>query len=153
LALPLALGRLREEGCGGGCDRQEDGCSLHARQNVTSTPMRSLMALLLAAAPALALPPHEAANAARHWRTKHEQQIVDELCAFVASPNLASDRENIEHSAAALQAMLLKRGVFTRLLTMEGAPPLVLGTLAAAKSSAPTYTFYAHYDGQPVDAA
>ena len=87
--------------------------------------MRSLMALLLAAvaAPALALPPHEAASAARDWRAKHEQQIVDELSAFVAIPNLASDRENIEHNAAALQAMMLKRGVFTRLLTMEGAPP------------------------------
>jgi acetylornithine deacetylase/succinyl-diaminopimelate desuccinylase-like protein len=102
----------------------------------------------------MALPPHDAASAARDWRVKHEPQIVAELSAFVAIPNLASDRANIEHNAAALQEMFIKRGVFTKLLTMEGAPPLVLAIMPAAKpSSSPTYTFYAHYDGQPVDPA
>ncbi len=114
--------------------------------------MRPLIALLFAAAPAFALPPHEAANAARDWRTKHEKEIVAELSALVAIPNLASDRANIESNAAAIQAAFLKRGVFTKLLTLEGAPPLVVATLAA-KDAKSTYTFYAHYDGQPVDPA
>src|SRR5437016_4219371 len=56
------------------------------------TMRRALAALLLAAAPALALPPHEAASAARDWRTKHEKEIVAELSALVAIPNLASDK-------------------------------------------------------------
>jgi acetylornithine deacetylase/succinyl-diaminopimelate desuccinylase-like protein len=115
--------------------------------------VRTWIAVLLAAAPALALPPHEAANAAREWRVKHEKEIVAELSAFVAIPNLASDRANIERNAAALQEMLVKRGATVKLLTLDGAPPLVLATVPAAKSSAPTFTFYAHYDGQPVDPA
>ena len=113
--------------------------------------MRTLIALLLAAAPALALAPHEAASAARDWRTKHEKEIVAELAALVAIPNLASDQPNIERNAAAIQAAFIKRGVLAKLLTLEGAPPLILATLPV-KGAKSTFTFYAHYDGQPVDA-
>ncbi len=112
--------------------------------------MRALIAFLLAAAPAFALPPHEAASLAREWRTKHEKEIVAELTALVAIPNLASDKANIERNAAALVEAFTRRGAALQLLRVEGAPPLVIATFAgrAAKS---TVTFYAHYDGQPVD--
>src|SRR6266704_938984 len=122
-----------------------------AESNISS--VRTLIALLLAAAPALALPPHQAASAARDWRIKHEKEIVAELSALVAIPNLASDRANIERNAAAISAAFTRRGATVRSLRIEGAPPLVLATVAAAKASAPTFTFYAHYDGQPVDPA
>jgi acetylornithine deacetylase/succinyl-diaminopimelate desuccinylase-like protein len=130
-----------------------------------------LIALLLAAAPALALPPHEAASAARDWRTKHEKEIIAELSALVAIPNLASDRANIERNATAISEAFTRRGAVVKLLRMEGAPPVVLATInvgrvlnpsaaeggrsAAADGlrTRPTYTFYAHYDGQPVDPA
>src|SRR5438132_3095941 len=133
------------------------------------TAMRTLMVLLFAAAPALALPPHEAASAARDWRVKHEKEIVAELSALVAIPNLASDKANIERNAAALVEAFTRRGAKVKLLRIEGAPPLVVATvkvgrvlnpssaaerpLSAAEGSRtrPTFTFYAHYDGQPVD--
>src|SRR5205809_6770032 len=116
--------------------------------------MRSLMALLLAAAPALALPPHEAASAARDWRTKHEKEIIAELSALVAIPNLASDKVNIERNAAAIAEAFTRRGATVKLLRMEGVPPLVLASIVPdGLRTRPTFTFYAHYDGQPVDPA
>ena len=132
--------------------------------------MRALIALLLAAAPALAVPPHEAAALARDWRSKHEKEIIAELSALVAIPNLASDKANIERNAAFLVEAFTRRGATVKLLRVEGAPPLVVAsvnvgrvlnpsTAAQRPPSAadglrtrPTYTFYAHYDGQPVDA-
>jgi acetylornithine deacetylase/succinyl-diaminopimelate desuccinylase-like protein len=114
--------------------------------------MRSLMVLLLAAAPALALPPHEAASAARDWRTKHEKEIVAELSALVAIPNLASDKVNIERNAAAIAEAFTRRGATVKLLRMEGVPPLVVASIPT-KGTKATFTFYAHYDGQPVDPA
>src|SRR6185436_6497272 len=86
----------------------------------------------------------------RAWRVKNEAAILDEFNAFLAIPNLASDTPNIERNAAALNAMLRRRGIESRLLQVEGAPPVVFGEL---KSPGATQTFamYAHYDGQPVD--
>jgi acetylornithine deacetylase/succinyl-diaminopimelate desuccinylase-like protein len=119
--------------------------------------MRALIALLLAAAPALADPPPTGpAAAARQWRIAHEKEIVAELSALVAIPNLASDRVNIERNAAAIAEAFTRRGAAVKLLRVEGAPPLVVANvLAGARpgAGAPTLTFYAHYDGQPVDAA
>src|SRR5262245_36961774 len=105
--------------------------------------MHLLLALLLSASPA---------QMARQWRTAHEKEIIAELSALVAIPNLASDRANIEHNAAAIQEAFIKRGVMARLLTVEGAPPLVVATLGTDRTKR-TITFYAHYDGQPVDPA
>ena len=110
------------------------------------------MVLFFAAAPALALPPHQAASAARDWRVTHEKEIVAELSALVAIPNLASDKPNIERNASAIAEAFTRRGANVKLLRMDGVPPLVVATIAA-KLSASTLTFYAHYDGQPVDPA
>ena len=112
--------------------------------------MKKLLFLLLAAFPAMAIPPPEASRAARAYRIRHEREIVAELMELLAIPNLASDTTNIEKNAAALVTMLGRRGAEARLLRLEGSPPLVYGTLPgrAAKS---TIAFYAHYDGQPVD--
>jgi acetylornithine deacetylase/succinyl-diaminopimelate desuccinylase-like protein len=77
--------------------------------------------------------------------------IVREFAEFLAIPNLASDAPNIARNAAAIQAMFEKRGVSTRLLTLEGAPPIVVGDLHVPGATR-TIAFYAHYDGQPVDA-
>jgi acetylornithine deacetylase/succinyl-diaminopimelate desuccinylase-like protein len=107
-----------------------------------------LMALLLV------LPPHDAASAARDWRVNHEQQIVAELSAFVAIPNLASDKPNIERNASALVEAFTRRGASVKLLRVEGAPPLVVADLRPdGLRTRPTFSFYAHYDGQPVDPA
>ena len=92
------------------------------------------------------------AQEARTWRQQHEREILEEFSDLLAIPNLASDAPNIQRNAAAIQALLEKRGLTTQLLTLEGAPPIVVGDLAAPGAKR-TIAFYAHYDGQPVDPA
>jgi len=88
----------------------------------------------------------------RDYRIAHEQAILNELTDFLAIPNLASDTANIEKNAVAIQAMFAKRGIEAKLLRVAGAPPLVIAQFPA-KKAAKTISFYAHYDGQPVDAS
>ncbi|MGH9423319.1 MAG: M20/M25/M40 family metallo-hydrolase, partial [Thermoanaerobaculia bacterium] len=84
---------------------------------------------------------------------QHERAIVAEFAELLAIPNLASDAPNINKNATAIQTLFEKRGVKTRLLTLDGAPPIVIGSLnTGSRDWRPTIAFYAHYDGQPVDA-
>ncbi len=107
--------------------------------------MRRLLAVLLLTLPAFASP-------VRDWRTQHEQAMLDELRAFLAIPNIASDTPNIERNAAALAEMVRRRGIEPRLLRVEGAPPVVFGEIRTP-GARETLVLYAHYDGQPVDPA
>ena len=91
-------------------------------------------------------------TATQQWRASHATVIVRELADFVALPNVASDKVNIEQNAKQLMAMLKKRRVETRLLQEPGAPPAVYGELKSPGAKQ-TVVFYAHYDGQPVDPA
>ena len=111
--------------------------------------MRLIAGLLACAllAPAQTSP---AAQAARTWRTAHEQAILAEFMTLLARPNLARDTENIRKNAAAVSAMLEKRGVKTQYLEVPNAPPVVYGEIPAANAER-TVIFYAHYDGQPLD--
>ena len=91
-------------------------------------------------------------DAVRAYVTQHRQDILREFEQFLAIPNVASDRDNIEKNAEALSAMLKKRGLEVQLLKVENAPPVVLAALPADRSKH-TVIFYAHYDGQPVTKA
>src|SRR5947199_347128 len=64
----------------------------------------------------------------------------------------AGDTPNIRRNADAIRALCEKRGLTTKLLTLEGAPPIVVADLSNANAKR-TVAFYAHYDGQPVDPA
>ena len=91
-------------------------------------------------------------HATQQWRTTHEKEILAEFADLLAIPNLASDSANIHRNADAIRALCEKRGLKTKLLTLEGAPPIVVADLAPPDAKR-TIAFYAHYDGQPVDAA
>lgn len=79
-----------------------------------------------------------------------KQKVIDEFLAFLAIPNLASDTPNINRNADAIVAMFAKRNIEAKLLRIDGAPPLVVAELPAAGATR-TVSYYAHYDGQPVD--
>ena len=96
--------------------------------------------------------PAAIAKQTRNWRASHEREILAEFAELVAIPNLANDAPNIQRNAEVLRAMCEKRGLTTRLLTIEGAPPLVVANLSVPEAKR-TIAFYAHYDGQPVDAS
>jgi len=88
----------------------------------------------------------------RAYRMDNEKRIVRELTEFLAIPNVASDTENIQKNAAHLVEMLEARGIETHLLPITGRGPVVFGKLTTPTARR-TVIFYAHYDGQPVDAA
>jgi acetylornithine deacetylase/succinyl-diaminopimelate desuccinylase-like protein len=107
--------------------------------------------MILAVALAASL---SAAQAARTYVQQHEAEVVAELRAFVALPNVASDRDGIERNAAAIVAMFGRRGIEARVLrlnnALNNAPPLVIAEWGQGDR---VINFYAHYDGQPVDPA
>jgi len=88
----------------------------------------------------------------RSYRVANEDRIMRELREFLSIPNVASDTPNIQKNADTLKEMLEARGVETHLLSIEGRGPVVFGKLQA-ENAGRTVIFYAHYDGQPVDAA
>src|SRR5258707_42237 len=100
-----------------------------------------LFALLLALSGAASAQTDPAAAAARAWRESHERAIVAEFMELLAMPNLARDESGIRRNAAAVSAMLEKRGVRTRLLEVPGAPPVVFGELRAPGATR-TLIFY-----------
>ncbi|HLX10849.1 MAG TPA: M20/M25/M40 family metallo-hydrolase [Thermoanaerobaculia bacterium] len=115
--------------------------------------------------PTGAVDPAALQRAVREYRRRHEVAILRELAGFVALPNVAADLPGIRRNAAALIAMLRRRGIEARLLTAGGEagggaaaegdgglPPVVYGELRAP-GARHTLVIYAHYDGQPVDAA
>lgn len=91
-----------------------------------------------------------AAQVARQWRQQHERAIMDEFVAFLSIPNVTQDRENVQRNAEFIAKMMERRGIASRLVSVEGANPVVFGEMRTA-DAVRTVVFYAHYDGQPLD--
>jgi hypothetical protein len=70
-----------------------------------------------------------AALAARQWRQLHERAIIDEFVSLLAIPNIASDRANIQRNAEAIAALLEKRGVAAKLVSVPDGNPVVFGEI------------------------
>jgi len=99
-----------------------------------------------------ARPAGDVVEAVRAYRSASEADILDEYRHFLSIPNVASDTPNIRRNAEHLLGMLRRRGITSRLLEIEGAPPYVWGEIRQPGAEM-TIVFYAHYDGQPVDRA
>jgi acetylornithine deacetylase/succinyl-diaminopimelate desuccinylase-like protein len=84
----------------------------------------------------------------RGYRAQHEPVIIDQFAQLLAIPNHAADAVNIRRNAEFIAGLLRERQVETRLLELEGAPPIVFGKLDGPGAKQ-TVTFYVHYDGQP----
>ncbi|HYL11337.1 MAG TPA: M20/M25/M40 family metallo-hydrolase [Candidatus Acidoferrales bacterium] len=98
-----------------------------------------------------AVPPAQVAQEVRAYRLANEDRIVREFAELLAIPNVATDSENIQRNAAKLIEMLEARGIETHPLTVAGRGPVIFGKLTTPEATR-TVIFYAHYDGQPVDA-
>ncbi len=106
----------------------------------------ALVLLTAALAPAQTSP----AVAARQWRQLHERSILDELVGLLRIPNTGQDPADLRRNAESISNMFARRGISTRLIEAEGAPPVVYGELHRPGATQ-TLVFYAHYDGQPVN--
>jgi acetylornithine deacetylase/succinyl-diaminopimelate desuccinylase-like protein len=80
-----------------------------------------------------------------------QAEVLAEFRDFLAIPNVAADKSNIERNAEAVRQMMERRGIHVKFLRTPDAPPVVYGEIAVAGAKR-TLIFYAHYDGQPVDA-
>jgi acetylornithine deacetylase/succinyl-diaminopimelate desuccinylase-like protein len=116
--------------------------------------MKKILLLLTLCAGALAAqtftPSNRAALAARQWRQQHERAIIDEFVTLLAIPNIAADHDNIQRNAALIAAMMERRGIPARLVSIPGANPVIFGEIKTPGATR-TIVFYAHYDGQPLD--
>ncbi|MGI8836997.1 MAG: M20/M25/M40 family metallo-hydrolase, partial [Pyrinomonadaceae bacterium] len=108
----------------------------------------SLLATLLPMAAVAQTNP--AAQAARQWRQQNERPIVEEFVEFLRIPNVTGDRANIQRNAEFIVKMMERRGIAARLVSVEGANPIVFGEIRTPGARR-TIAFYAHYDGQPLD--
>jgi acetylornithine deacetylase/succinyl-diaminopimelate desuccinylase-like protein len=80
-----------------------------------------------------------------------QAEVLAEFRDFLAIPNVAADKPDIERNAEAVRKMMERRGIHVKFLRTPDAPPVVYGEIAVAGAKR-TLIFYAHYDGQPVDA-
>ena len=110
----------------------------------------AIAGVLSASALPRAVPAQTVVPAIRAWRVQHEPEIVRELAALLAIPNVAADGPNIRRNADLIKAMLEQRGVAARILENGPNPPAVYGELMVPRATR-TVMLYAHYDGQPVD--
>jgi acetylornithine deacetylase/succinyl-diaminopimelate desuccinylase-like protein len=94
----------------------------------------------------------QVAQEVRDYRTNNEDRIIRELSDFLAIPNIASDTVNIQKNADHLVELLEARGIETHLFAIKDRGPVIFGKLNSLTATK-TIIFYAHYDGQPVDAA
>ena len=105
---------------------------------------------LLALAPSALAQTNPAVVAARQWRQNHERAIIDEFYSLLSIPDVTSDKANIRKNAEAIAAMMEKRGVPAKLVTVPGSNPVVFGEIKTPGATR-TVVLYAHYDGQPLD--
>ena len=87
--------------------------------------------------------------------TENAGAILNEFTKFVTLPNVAADRTGQQQTAAYIMEMMSKRGIekvqLLHATTMD-VPPAVYGEVNVPGAKQ-TLIFYAHYDGQPVNAA
>ena len=108
---------------------------------------RSLAVLALAAA--LGAAPDDPIARVRAWRAQHEAQILRELFDFLALPNVAANKADIERNAQALTRMFEKRRFLPEVVPTPGSPVVLAERRVPGATR--TLTFYFHYDGQPVE--
>jgi acetylornithine deacetylase/succinyl-diaminopimelate desuccinylase-like protein len=88
------------------------------------------------------------------YRRENETRIIDEYVKFVAIPNVTRDTSNILRNAAFIKMMMEQRGIKSEFLdgTTPKVNPVVFGEVKVPGAKT-TLSFYAHYDGQPVNPA
>jgi acetylornithine deacetylase/succinyl-diaminopimelate desuccinylase-like protein len=115
----------------------------------------SLCILVILFAPLLSKAQSASSLKIKKHLTENSSALLKEYVQFVAIPNVAKDTTNIKRNATFIMEMMAKRGIKNVQLlsaTTPGIPPAVYGEvlIPGAKN---TLIFYAHYDGQPVNAA
>ncbi len=95
------------------------------------------------------------ATKVRAYVEQNDVAILKQLADFLAFENVSQNtpkgHADVEKNANYLVSLLDKRGMHPEILTVEGGFPAVYAELITPGATK-TITFYAHFDGQPVDA-
>ena len=84
----------------------------------------------------------------REYVSENMPRFAKDVMRLVSQPSVSAKKLGIEECANLVERMLQEIGASTRILTFEGAAPLVYGEIKSTKSSR-TLLFYNHYDVQP----
>jgi acetylornithine deacetylase/succinyl-diaminopimelate desuccinylase-like protein len=74
-----------------------------------------------------------------------------DLARLCAIPSVSARGQDLEPCALLTAELLRESGIDASLMPTAGGPPVVFGTAAADRDSAPTVLFYNHYDVQPAE--
>ncbi len=88
----------------------------------------------------------------RQYREANGPRILRDFAELLSYPNRARDTADVERAAAFIRDRLRSVGVTSELLRVQGAPPIVYGSIQVPGATR-TLGLYVHYDGQPVDPA
>src|SRR5687768_12616046 len=80
------------------------------------------------------------------------QSNFAEFLELLRIPNIPAEPRDIQRNATFLEQSFRKRGFETRLLANAAQRPLVFAQFGEARPGLRTVLFYAHFDGQPVNA-
>ena len=123
------------------------------KSGLYSERMNQRLRLSLLAPPliclSIAMPAQTPREAAHTYTEAHRPELLQQFSDLLAIPNVAADPANLKRNADLLLAMLQKRAIKARLLSLPGAPSVVFGQIDVPGAQH-TIVFYAHYDGQPV---
>src|SRR5262245_21159946 len=88
------------------------------------------------------------------YRKQNQPKIIEEYIKFVTIPNVTRDSANIQRNALFIKTMMEQRGIKAEFLdgTTPKINPVVFGEVKVPGARY-TLSFYAHYDGQPVNPA
>ena len=87
-----------------------------------------------------------------NYTKENNGKLINEYIQFVSIPNVSRDSVNILRNAEFIKAMMEKRGIKAEFLTgtTPNVNPVVFGEVIVPGATY-TLSFYAHYDGQPVN--
>src|SRR5215831_10698741 len=94
-----------------------------------------------------------AVDKVKQFVQSNKNHLIDEYTSFVSIPDVSNDSVSIPLNTAFIQQMMEQRGIKSELLhgTTAGVNAAVYGEIKVAGAKK-TIAFYAHYDGQPVNA-
>ena len=78
----------------------------------------------------------------------HLDSFAGDIIRLAAQRSVSARKEGVEECSILVEKMLKEIGASTRVLKLEGAPPLVYGEVKSKKGGK-TILFYNHYDVQP----
>ena len=84
----------------------------------------------------------------REYMHENQARFVQDIIRLASQPSVSARNEGLDECAELAKQMILEAGGESRIIRMEGAPPLVYGEIRSSRS-ARTLLFYNHYDVQP----